>query len=484
MSWKYSDWQEYQEAVAEAFRELGCRAEVQKTITGARGTHQIDVYVTFQKFGYECRWLIECKLWDTPVTKETVSTLHSKVQNVGADRGLIFSESGFQSGASAAAQNTNILLQNSLEDFRRTAQLCMDRIPLVLRESDQPDTPPVHVFPGGSQPYHLLKHGGRVFVANWTSPQGGNIAVIDPKTQTIEAIVELDKYEDRSEPNGAPVIRQYPPGNIACTDGKLFVGQIFSESLLVIDIDTQSIIKRIHIPGGGEGAIAASPNGKHVYFASNKVASLFIIDTATYEYEVVNYPRGGRGSMCILPHPSKPLLYIGIQRGGNLQGTSYRGGNCFLATYDMDRRRYVNSLYLAEVENGRSDNGSPHCLTYDEEQACLFVGMFQSLRGICRIDEQGKEILDEFRFTPNERNKVFPWVDPLSQALNHEQLLSVNRNNQELVVLDRRRGRILHTKYLGEAPNGPHSVVVVDNVAIVSYPERGGLIFYNLEAIG
>ena len=248
----------------------------------------------------------------------------------------------------------------------------------------------------------------------------------------------------------------------------------------MIDIDTQSIVKRIPIPGGGEGAIAASPDGRHVYFASNKENSLFVIDSATYEYESFDYPQGGRGSTCILPHPSKPLLYIGIQRGGNRLGVSYPGGNCFLAVFDLDGRRYVADLYLAEVEDDRSDDSIPICLAYDEKQACLFVGMFQSLRGICRIDELGREILDDFRFVPNARNRHFRWADPLSQALYRDQLLSVNRNNRELVMLDKITGRIERSAYLGEAPNGPHSVAVVDDMAIISYPEREGLIFHNL----
>ena len=62
----------------------------------------------------------------------------------------------------------------------------------------------------------------------------------------------------------------------------------------MIDIDTQSIIKRIPIPGGGEGAIAASSDGRPVYFASNKQNSLFIMDSATYEYESFDYPQGVR----------------------------------------------------------------------------------------------------------------------------------------------------------------------------------------------
>ena len=388
--------------------------------------------------------------------------------------------SGFQSGALTAAQNTNILLQTPLEDFRRTAHLDMSRIPLILQDSDEPDAPPVHVFSQGYQPYHLLKHDERLFVSNWGAPQKGNIAIINTEDRAIEGIIELDKYEQRRPTDGQRVVRQHPPGNIACADGKLFVGQIFSDFILVIDIETQSIIKRIPIPGGGEGAIAASPDGRHVYFASNKVPSLFIVDSATYEYSSVDYPHDGRGSLCVLPHPSKPLLYIGIQRGGTLHGATYPGGNSFLAVYDLVRHSYVGNLYLAEVENEVSDDSIPACLSYDEAHSCLFVGMFQSLRGICRVDELGGEILDNLRFSPNSRNEHFRWADPLSQAFYRDKLLSVNRNNRELVMLDKLTGRIEHSVYLGEAPNGPHSVVVFGDMAIISYPDRGGIIFHNL----
>ena len=481
MNPKFGSWREYQDATAAAFRDLGCKAEVNKTLTSARGPQDVDVYVTFEKFGYECRWLIECKLWSTPVPKDVVHTLCSKVQNVGADRGAVFSESGFQVGARAAVEHTNILLQDSLEEFRNTAHLHLNRIPLNLDESDEPDALPVHAFPNSYQPYHLLKHEDRLFVSNWKTPQGGNVAIVDPAARTIESIIDLDKYEHRRPADGTRVVTQYPPGNIACADGKLFVGQVFSEFVLVIDIETQSIIKRIPISGGGEGAISASPDGRHVYFASNKVPRFFVIDTASYEYEAVHFPGDGRGCLCVLPHPFEPLLYLGIQRGSRSGDISYRGGNCFLAVYDLLGRRFVGNLYLAEVEGDQSDNSIPICLTYDKEQQCLFVGMFQSMRGICRIDELGRQILGDFRFDPNTWNKHFRWVDPLSQALYRDKLLSVNRNNRELVMLDKRTGRIEHSAYLGEAPNGPHSIVVFEDTAIVSYPDRKGLIFHDLE---
>ena len=477
MNLTYRDWQDYQKAVAEFFQDRGCTACVEEKIKGARATHSIDVYVTFRQLGKECRWIIECKLWKGRVKKENVLTLKSIVEDVGADCGIIFCENGFQSGAMEAARHTNILLQESLEDFENTVRLDETHIPLVSQESEEPGAASIYMFPDGDQPQHLLRYGNRVFVGNWET---GNIAVVDPATKSIESFIHLDKYEAPSSFHNHRVIDQYPPGEMACADGKLFVGQVFSEFILAIDIDTQSIVKRIIVPGGGEGAIAASRDGRWIYFASNRVDRLFIINTATYKYREVDYPTGGRGSMCVLPHPSKPLLYVGIQSGGSLDGRSYSGGNCFLATYDLDQHSYTGNLYLAEIEDGRSDKSKPICLTYDEDEGCLFAGMFQSRRGICRIDEQGREILANIRFAPNVSNKHFPWVDPLSQALYGDKLLSVNRNNRELVILDKRSGRIESTIFLGDAPNGPRAVVVVDDSAIISYPERRGLIFHNL----
>ena len=197
MNSKYRSWQDYQEAAAAVFRDLGCTADVDKTVSGARSTHDVDVYVTFRQFGQECRWIVECKLWSKPVTKETVHALRSRAEDLGADRGVIFSESGFQAGARTAAQNTDILLQDSLEEFSKTARFHLRRVPLVLEEADELDAPPVHKFPNHYRPHHLLKHDGRLFVANWGVPQAGNIAIVDPATRlfapdiaTLERIVE------------------------------------------------------------------------------------------------------------------------------------------------------------------------------------------------------------------------------------------------------------------------------------------------------
>jgi hypothetical protein len=114
------DWKEYQEHTAELFRRLGCSAEVDKTVQGVRAEHKIDVWVVFKKFGLEMKWVVECKYWNTNVPKEKVLALNTIIDDVGADRGIIISKTGFQSGAIKASQNSNITL-TSLEKLWETA---------------------------------------------------------------------------------------------------------------------------------------------------------------------------------------------------------------------------------------------------------------------------------------------------------------------------------------------------------------------------
>ena len=114
-------WQEYQESTASFFQRLGFNAEVEARVDGVRGSHKIDVFVTGAVHSIAFRWVVECKHWKTNVPKEKLMALISIVQDVGADRGFLLSETGFQSGAIRAARNTNITL-SSLDDLKIEAQ--------------------------------------------------------------------------------------------------------------------------------------------------------------------------------------------------------------------------------------------------------------------------------------------------------------------------------------------------------------------------
>lgn len=102
------DWKEYQEEAAEFFRSLGLQAETDITLNGVRTKHDVDVVVRSKHVGFEILWLVECKYWKLPVSKLHVLGLREIVSDIGADRGIVLSESGFQSGAIEAAKLTNV----------------------------------------------------------------------------------------------------------------------------------------------------------------------------------------------------------------------------------------------------------------------------------------------------------------------------------------------------------------------------------------
>jgi restriction system protein len=101
-------WRLYQEEAAEFFRSLGLEADTDVTLKGVRTSHDVDVLVTLDVAGFAVRWLVECKHWQEPVSKLHVMALREIVSDLGADRGIMLCEVGFQSGAIEAASLTNV----------------------------------------------------------------------------------------------------------------------------------------------------------------------------------------------------------------------------------------------------------------------------------------------------------------------------------------------------------------------------------------
>lgn len=114
-------WKRYQYDAAQLLSELGFAVQVEDQITSSRGaTHEVDVSARRAVAGVEVLWVVECKLWRSRVGKEKVAALSAICEDLGADRGLLMSETGFQSGALQMASGRNITL-TSLEDLRATA---------------------------------------------------------------------------------------------------------------------------------------------------------------------------------------------------------------------------------------------------------------------------------------------------------------------------------------------------------------------------
>jgi Restriction endonuclease len=119
-------WREHQVKVAEFFRGLGLEASTDERLQGVQALHDIDVVVRGQRVGLQQLWLVDCKHWSHPVGKVQVAALAEIVRDVGADRGLVLSESGFQAGAIRLAERSQVTLTN-LEELheRSTSELLL-----------------------------------------------------------------------------------------------------------------------------------------------------------------------------------------------------------------------------------------------------------------------------------------------------------------------------------------------------------------------
>lgn len=136
MSEEPKDWKDLQVKVAELYRSLGCKTDVNLPVKGIRTKHKTDVLAIFEFGGIEYRIIIECKYWNTNVNKAQVGTLLGILADIGAEKGIIVSKKGFQSGAYLLASYTNMDLftfreltersQINIENFR--IHYILDRI--------------------------------------------------------------------------------------------------------------------------------------------------------------------------------------------------------------------------------------------------------------------------------------------------------------------------------------------------------------------
>ena len=114
-------WKKYQDEAAAFFRSLGFEVRNEDVIEGVRGKHKIDVFVVGEVHSISFSWVVECKCWKNNIPKEKVMALISIVQDVGAYRGFLLSEVGFQSGAIRAAYKSNVAL-TSIDDLKNEAK--------------------------------------------------------------------------------------------------------------------------------------------------------------------------------------------------------------------------------------------------------------------------------------------------------------------------------------------------------------------------
>jgi hypothetical protein len=113
-----STWRELQEYVSIFFRLLGFSVYIEKKIVTVRETIEIDVYAErYMDFHLE-KVIIECKYWDSMIPQSVVHSLRTVADDIGANRAIIITKSGFQTGAIQSATGTVVELYTYMELHR------------------------------------------------------------------------------------------------------------------------------------------------------------------------------------------------------------------------------------------------------------------------------------------------------------------------------------------------------------------------------
>jgi hypothetical protein len=111
------DWGGFEKLVAMLHETGDVAVERDVTLQGRSGApRQIDVLIRHRQGFYEHLVVVECKYWQHNVERLHVDALATTIREVGADRGVIFSSKGFQSGAisQAAAENIDLFVVRDL----------------------------------------------------------------------------------------------------------------------------------------------------------------------------------------------------------------------------------------------------------------------------------------------------------------------------------------------------------------------------------
>lgn len=107
-----TDWKDLQIKTAKLLNECGFQSEIEKTIKTVRGSIVVDVFVKNEIAVPNSVYLIECKYWNSKVSQTIIHSFRTVVSDYGANHGYIITKKGFQKGAFAASDHTNIELLN------------------------------------------------------------------------------------------------------------------------------------------------------------------------------------------------------------------------------------------------------------------------------------------------------------------------------------------------------------------------------------
>lgn len=107
---KLIDWKEFEFFVADIYSESDeIKVEHDVTEIGkSKAKRQIDVKVTQKTKLHTYVTIIECKRWKKPVTRQVIDVLFASVEDLNANKGVIFTTKGYEEGAVEYAKSKNI----------------------------------------------------------------------------------------------------------------------------------------------------------------------------------------------------------------------------------------------------------------------------------------------------------------------------------------------------------------------------------------
>jgi hypothetical protein len=116
-----NDWEEYEKKVGRFLSGKLLRwfphvpksditVHAKRVYSGAKGFYEIDASAEVHLPSLKLIFLVECKHWNSTVSQDTVLSLVSKLQDIGAHKGIIVTKHGFQRGALRIARANGIAL--------------------------------------------------------------------------------------------------------------------------------------------------------------------------------------------------------------------------------------------------------------------------------------------------------------------------------------------------------------------------------------
>lgn len=107
---KLFDWKEFEHFVSDIYKDSE-EVEVRHNVTeiGKSGAkRQIDVLVSQKSKLHTIKTIIECKHWKDKVDRPIIDVMAAAVKDLNANKGVVFTTSGFEPGAESYAKSENI----------------------------------------------------------------------------------------------------------------------------------------------------------------------------------------------------------------------------------------------------------------------------------------------------------------------------------------------------------------------------------------